>query len=294
MWYRDFDAPVFDFQKQPNGNYTIGVQLGENEGLFNEVNPSGEVVAQHRAETVQETGPLELRLFEDGSRLLYGVRRVETDLTQFGGVANAEFHHNVVEYRSSGETFTWTTELGMNLTDGVDGLTSSVVKPYQINAIERDTDGNLLVSMRNASQIIKIDVSTGFEMWRLGGERNQFVLIGDQLSGFHRQHGVRRLPNGNILIFDNGNEHSPQVSRAVEYQLDETFKTATFVGEYRVPDLFAEDMGFAQRLTNGNTVVCYGTARVIREVSPQNRALWEIQPISGELPYRAMKVPSLY
>lgn len=178
--------------------------------------------------------------------------------------------------------------------DGIDPLVGTQVNPYHINALERDTDGNLLISMRNSSQIVKVDVSTGFVMWRFGGKRNQFLFIGDPLFGFHRQHGVRRLRNGNLLIFDNGNSHIPPVSRAVEYQVDETFKTATFVNEYRVPDLFADAMGFAQRLENGNTVVCYGTARFIREVSPQNRVLWQLHPIGIELPYRALKVKSLY
>ena len=294
VWYRSFGHPVVDFQKQPNGNFTMSVAPLNGPAKFYEVDVFGDEVAVHEAETTPATDVHELRILSDGSRLISGVKRPKQDLTAYGGEADVEVKQCVVEYRNGSELLTWSTELGMLPSDGIDPLVGSEVNPYHLNAIERDTDGNLLVSMRNASQIVKIDVSTGFVKWRLGGKRSDFVLIGDPLFGFSRQHGVRRLANGNIIIFDNGNDRNPQVSRAVEYQLDETFHTATFVGEYRVPDLFGNAMGFAQRLQNGNTVVCFGTARFIREVSPDNRVLWQLHPIGVELPYRAFKVSSLY
>lgn len=44
------------------------------------------------------------------------------------------------------------------------------------NALDLDTDGNLLVSFRNLSEVVKIDTRTGRVMWRLGGARNQFAF----------------------------------------------------------------------------------------------------------------------
>ncbi len=64
------------------------------------------------------------------------------------------------------------------------------------------------------------------------------------LSGFSHQHDIRRIPNGNITLFDNGNLHDPHYSRAVEYQLDEVNKIATSVWEYKNnPETYSFAMG---------------------------------------------------
>ena len=70
--------------------------------------------------------------------------------------------------------------------------------------------------------------NTGAIIWRLGGKNNQFSFINDTI-GFSHQHAIRRLENGNISLFDNGNYHSPPFSRAIEYSLNENNKTATLV-----------------------------------------------------------------
>lgn len=294
VWYRDFDLPVFDVQRQADGNYTIIVVPDDGIPYVSVVDPFGDVLSQIRSETTPETGVHEFRRYADGSTLLYGLRSDAIDLSPYSGPADAEIRNNIVEYRKGGELFTWNAGFGMLPTDGLDPLTKAVVDPYHVNSIDRDTDGNLLISMRNASQVVKVDVETGHVRWRLGGKRNEFLFAGDQLNGFDRQHGARRLPNGNILLFDNGNGHTPPVSRAVEYELDETFKVATLVWEYRVADVLADAMGFAQRLDNGNTLICFGTARVIREVTKGGDLAWQLQAISGELPYRAIKIESPY
>jgi hypothetical protein len=57
-------------------------------------------------------------------------------------------------------------------------------------------------------------------MWRFGGKRNQFTYVNDPLGGPSYQHDIRVLPNGNITLMDNGNFHTPSLSRAVEYHFD--------------------------------------------------------------------------
>ncbi|GIT32244.1 MAG: hypothetical protein Ct9H300mP2_3230 [Candidatus Neomarinimicrobiota bacterium] len=52
---------------------------------------------------------------------------------------------------------------------------------------------------------------------------------------FSHQHDIRRLDNGNITIYDNGNYKEPNYSRAAEYLLDEDNMTATLISEYREP-----------------------------------------------------------
>ena len=74
----------------------------------------------------------------------------------------------------------------------------------------------------------------------------------------------------NFTLFDNGNFHNPPFSRAVEYNLNETTKTATTVWEYRNnPIIFGPATGYVERLSNGNTLIGWGiTHPSVTEVTP--------------------------
>src|SRR5512140_989829 len=62
------------------------------------------------------------------------------------------------------------------------------------NAIDIDTDGDLLVSARNTSAIYKVDRSSGDVIWRMGGKRSDFAVAPDASFGW--QHDVRRRSDG--------------------------------------------------------------------------------------------------
>ena len=116
--------------------------------------------------------------------------------------------------------------------------------------------------------------------------------MNDPFGGFSKQHDARRLDNGNILLFDNGNNHDPPVSRAVEYEINEENHTATMIWEYIHPENYlALAMGSIQRLSNGNTLINWGTipgeGAVITEVDYEKNIVLEIKyPIS----YHSYKV----
>lgn len=163
--------------------------------------------------------------------------------------------------------FSWNAAEHVDVMDATEDvvLSLSVIDPYHINQAIYDSDGNILINFRDLDEIYKINRTTGATMWIMGGcksRRNQFTFINDTyngFTGFSHQHDPKRLPNGNILLFDNGNLKPTPFSRAVEYRVDETNKTVTKVWEYRhSPDLFAEFMGNAQRLPNGNTMIGWG------------------------------------
>jgi hypothetical protein len=123
-------------------------------------------------------------------------------------------------------------------------------------------DGNILISMRQLNQLIAIDPDSGQLVWRLGGPGSDFAFP-DASDEFHFQHSAKQLPNGNILLFDNGNlrpeEDGGEYSRALELELDMVNMTASKVWEYRyTPDLFAVCCSNVTRLDNGNTVVMFG------------------------------------
>jgi outer membrane protein assembly factor BamB len=131
-------------------------------------------------------------------------------------------------------------------------LTQHQIDWTHSNAIEIDTDGNILLSTRNFDEVTKINRTTGDIIWQLGGERNQFTFINDT-RGFSRQHSVRRLSNGNLILFDNGHYLIPEYSSVVEYEIDETNFTATLVRRYtRNESVFSRLRGGVQELPNGN------------------------------------------
>ena len=101
------------------------------------------------------------------------------------------------------------------------------------NAIDIDEDGHILIASRHFSEVTKIDRRTGQVIWRLGGPHSDFVFVDDPLDGFSCLHDIRALGNHHYTLFDNGNDHDPPVSRAVEYELDPNDMTATLIWEYR-------------------------------------------------------------
>ena len=126
------------------------------------------------------------------------------------------------------------------------------------NAIHEDYDGGLLLSFRNTNAIYKINRVSGALEWQLGGKSSSFTFTND--NGFSAQHDVRRLPNGNISLYDNANmADPPKISRAVEYSLDTINWTATKVWEYKYdPGFFCNAMGNHQTTDSRNHLVNYG------------------------------------
>ncbi|HSD81191.1 MAG TPA: arylsulfotransferase family protein, partial [Solirubrobacteraceae bacterium] len=75
------------------------------------------------------------------------------------------------------------------------------------NAIEPPVPGTrtLLVSARNTSAVYGIDSVTGSVRWILGGKADQFGLAARHPAWrFCAQHDARWMPNGDIMVFDNG------------------------------------------------------------------------------------------
>jgi len=163
------------------------------------------------------------------------------------------------------------------------------------NSIDIDYDNNLILSNRRSSELIKIDRVTGEVIWIMGGPLNEFEIIGDSFNGFSKQHDARRLNNGNLLLFDNGNQHSPPTSRVIEYEIDEENKTAILIWEFINPyNELSLSMGSVQRLPNENTLINWGNTigergGIIMEVNQDHIIVLEIEYPHGYNTYKARK-----
>ncbi len=298
---------MVDLQPQPNGR--LALALGVPDSLspnpstpyfdyeYDELDIPGNLLRRWLTATYS-TDPHDFRLTSQRTGVLLGLDYRTMDLSAYGGSSTAQVAGNVLqEVDTAGQVlFQWNAFDHFSITD-VDpsiSLTSSFVDWTHGNAIEIDQDGNYLVSFRHFSEITKIHSRTGQVVWRLGGLRNEFQFIRDSLM-FSFQHGIRRLANGNYILFDNGNTHNPPFSRAVEYSLDQSAKTATLVWSYRPnPDIFSFALGFAQRLADGNTLTTFGVLGTVHEVTPLGQLAWKLTLPPGDWIYRAYRIRSLY
>ncbi|KAJ3550157.1 hypothetical protein NM208_g138 [Fusarium decemcellulare] len=136
-----------------------------------------------------------------------------------------------------------------------------------INSVLPMRDGkHILASMRSVSSVIIIERSSGNIVWKIGPE----ILA--------QQHNATELENGNILIFDNGafrNGESIMYTRAIEVDR----ATKKIVWEYRDRSqmlyFFTPFMGSAQRLANGNTLLCESAFGRVFEVTKDGYICWE-------------------
>ena len=209
----------------------------------------------------------EFQLLTNGHVLLmsYDPQPVRMDSIVPGGRADAVVEGLVVQEldRARRVVFQWRSWDYMQITDvaslGV-SLTDSVVDYVHGNAIELDHDGNLLISSRHLNEITKIDRATGDIIWRMGlnAKQNQFTFVNDT-RGFSHQHDIRRLPNGHLTLFDNGNYLNPPYSRALEFDVDEAARTATLAWSFETaPETFGGFMGNVQRRASGGTMIGWG------------------------------------
>ncbi|NIP54215.1 hypothetical protein GWN42_21055, partial [candidate division KSB1 bacterium] len=213
------------------------------------------------------------------------------DLSPYGGPVNGTLVDIVLQEQDPNKNvvFEWIGSEHMPIGDtGANLNTTDPVDYLHTNAIAVDDDGNWLLSHRNFSEITKIDRQTGDIIWRMGGNGNEFTFIND--IGFSNQHNINRLENGHLLLFDNGNGHTPPHSNAVEYIVNETTKTVTLYGRYPGDtSIFSQAMGNIQRLPNGNSMIGWGSTAKLTEVLTNGTVGLEM--LLGSPSYRVFRFP---
>lgn len=196
------------------------------------------------------------------------------------------------------------------------------------NSAVLDEERNaLIVSLRNVSTVVALRYeddasgSAGEIIWELGPD-DGLPLDGEPTS---YQHAAEVLDNGDILIYDNGNnppdaaEDAPApVSRAVIYRVDDSSEDpsewrAEQVWEHVLDDddgepIFTEFLGDVDELDNGNVLVTHGAVRddeqrltgrvieVIRGGADDGEVVYDLRVGSGDeqwTVYRSQRVASL-
>jgi hypothetical protein len=137
--------------------------------------------------------------------------------------------------------------------------------PCHCNSIDYNVaDQSVSVSCLGQNAYVKLTQDAKL-MWVLGGNNGQSDFSGDV--HWSRQHGHHFVTPDRLLFYNNngGGDSAETSSLAVELQLDLEHRTATRVWQY-VGDTTSATFGDVQRLPNGNTLITYSNAALIREV----------------------------
>src|SRR5574341_864180 len=298
VWYRRFpNGAGLNFQAQPTGRYYVRPPTPDpaDREPWLELDALGAVVRSFGCANNLLPRFHDLIAAADGGYWVMCDEMRTMDLTAEGGVANAQVTGTVIQHLSAaGELlFQWSPFDHFAITDlDAASRTGTTVNWTHGNALDLDSDGNLVVSFRSLSEITKIDTRTGAVLWRMGGSRNEFAFQGTPLPAFARQHGLRLTAPASFVLLDNMGD--PQGTRAERYLFDEGQRIALQVASYgSEPAVTALLGGTTQALPGDRTLVAFGNGGRVEEYDAAGRVVWRIDGNPGYV-FRAQRIRSLY
>lgn len=220
------------------------------------------------------------RLLRNGNVLLLCSTELPADIAKRvkGGLAGSEYtggkiNGDYLEERTTDGKKVWAWRAWEHMEPADYPITSpsdSRSEWTHGNGIAELPDGNILLSFRNISTVVRINRQSGAIQWKLGAP---------PLAG---QHAPTPLPNGNILLFDNGPFRVDTGAQPFSRALEINPNTNEIVWKYQDGSgpgsnhfLFSSRISNAQRLPNGNTLINEGLYGRFFEVTPGGDVVWE-------------------
>ena len=207
-----------------------------------------------------------------------------------GGIKGSEhsdgamFNDGLVEIDAQGKTV-WEWHANAHLDPELD-IIGPLYKRQEwlhANSVAVLADSNIALTGRNTDTLLVIEKRTGKILWRWGNttyldeqtSRLEYRSGSDTLGG---PHDVREIPSGqpgagHLVCYDNGTYAA--VSRVVE--IDPAARKLVWQSSPRGLGRkhFSNFVGGAQRLPNGNTLVCDGANGRFFQVTAKNETVWE-------------------
>ena len=308
------DRTTFDFKvAQHNGSQFLTFIAGSDLNQSDYPGGSGVVLdnSYNYVQTVDESsgrGTMNMHEFttiDDGRRALmitYGSRLtdvVKHNVPSKTFVGNNGFSE--VETATGNSVFSWWA------LDHIDPAESRVPHPsgrlsyespwdfFHLNSIDKNSDGDYLISARYTNAIYKISGKDGSIVWRFGGSKSDFELDGFTFSSQHDARWKHENESTTVITFFNnhsdGTRWSGNVSSAMEVALDTTTMKATLINEWKRPDEQLTHLrGNAQQLANDHMFVCWSENSYTSEFSADGTLVMEAQMASHRLvSYRTYK-----
>lgn len=302
-WVRSSHGGGMDLKRQPDGHYSesrgptaSGQDLGSIQVV--ELNDQFQPMASfHTVDPLTQTDGHDSILEADGSRVL-----IASQHNPSTGLTDAV----IQEVDPQGQvTFQWNSSAlaGETVVDPNDPRHPDLADYAHINSVQIVNGGDdFLASFRHLSAVLEIarrahdGYQPGAIVWQLGGRDSSFSFVDDPYGGPCAQHAASQLPDGDIMVFDDGStsffgklcvdqadpsgpSQERRQSRMAIYHLDPTAQTATLVRSYGPTGWFAWFMGSAQYLpATGNILIGWASATqaLATELGPDDTPVWEL------------------
>ncbi|KAK4626733.1 hypothetical protein CLAFUW4_04079 [Fulvia fulva] len=260
----------------------------------------------HVPPTMHNLNMHELNLIEDGTKAMHILHEpVQMDLSALnqnvdsGWIMDIGFRE--VDLTTGDLVFEWWAARGghVSVTESSVPFRGANIKReawnwFHGNSIEKNEDGDYMLSSRFTDTIYKISGKDGSIIWRLGGSKSSF----QQDFNFSRQHDARWRHHDDgtetISFLDNAADDTvsnANHSSAMIVKLDRRTMKASLLSEIPRPDGRLTRMrGNHQVLANQNSFVCWSENSYISEHSANGDVLMEAQFASHRfVTYRAYK-----
>ena len=329
-----------------DGAYRYGFRAGS--GSYIILDEDFEVVADdvRTVTPLTSVDSHDFQILEDGNYLLMSYEPAMRDFSHIdlpyldgADVSSVDVQDAAVQIVTPGgaAVFTWNSWGNMAIEDCVQHrFPVTLSTDLDMRSPDRDyahingmhvVDGVLVASIRGCSKVLGIDVTPGVTrgdvLWRMGRTNLSDAewaardigpppldFINDPAGEFCGQHTARFLPNGNVVLFDNGvlcaidpwtfeelGRAGDDFSRAVEYALDLENHEAVFVRDHSLRGERSH-LGYATGnvdvLDNGDWLVSWGRILGEDDRFPDNEMATLVDPATGQekLGIRFRELPS--
>ncbi|AOA63315.1 Putative arylsulfotransferase [Komagataella phaffii CBS 7435] len=330
-WQANFQASringenvLFAFEGTHNPGY------GHGHGHITILNNRYETIKELRAGNHRISDKHEFHVKDEKTGLIQIYHPVPKDLSDYGASADQQWivdaKFQELDLRTRKVLFEWSSldhvsphdsVLPINPWQAGSGYNSSDAWDYfHINSVDKDENGDYLISARNAAAIYKINGTDGSIIWKLGGlpgkTSSNFKVKGKPLT-FSFQHHARFLSTSDdgskqVFSFYDNSAHGTEDHRGHEVhysdqssgkivEVNTETNEATLLAQYDPPrghNLLSKSQGSTQVLSNGNVLVNWGSEGAVTEYTADGTPVFHAYFGTGELGkhvenYRAFK-----
>ncbi|KAF4950014.1 hypothetical protein FGADI_8460 [Fusarium gaditjirri] len=253
----------------------------------------------------------EFKIVNEKTALVEIYQPTALDLSPFGGSAREqwivdgvfqEFDIASGELIFEGHTLDWASPadsvIPLRSGRAFTGANASDAWDYfHINSVDKNDQGDYLVSGRHMNALYKINGSDGSLLWQLGGKQSTISHPNFDFAFQHDARFLNRSEDGSIetvSFFDNSARSDRQrtggvdrlhpYSRARIVEINHNHNTARELRSFIPPDyLSAPSQGNVQVLENQNVFVNWGQEGAVTEFSPDGTPIFHAYLDSGEL-----------
>ncbi len=242
----------------------------------------------------------EFHLTSQGTALITAYYPVHVDASAWHGSDQQVVLDSVVQeidIKTGLVLYQWDSLDHVPLADTYEAMPKTAGGPFDyfhINSVQRQQNGDLLISARNTWAAYDVDPHTGAIVWTLGGKKSSYKLGSGVTFAF--QHDVRLHTDSDptVTLFDDG-AGPPRVhaqSRGITVKLDDKAKTATLVTEdLHSPALAAAFEGNVEALPGGNSFVGWGQQPYFTEFNSRGEMVFDGRFVDSNSSYRAYRFP---